>query len=175
MVLSEKQNGFTIVELLTVIIVIGILATITVVAYNGIQDRATDVSVKSDLKSLSEKIMIFESRNGYYPENTSELADLEAKASREAYLTEATYDNFAYCAYHPDEEDALVAIGAVTKSEKIFYSYSADGFNTKVYAGTLTPATTLNDVCTDILGIAPGVSEMGYSEATQSWASWITN
>lgn len=35
-----KQTGFTIVELLIVIVVIGILAAITVVAYNGVQEQA---------------------------------------------------------------------------------------------------------------------------------------
>jgi prepilin-type N-terminal cleavage/methylation domain-containing protein len=34
---KQKQRGFTIVELLIVIVVIGILAAITIVAYNGIQ------------------------------------------------------------------------------------------------------------------------------------------
>lgn len=37
---GQKQTGFTIVELLIVIVVIGILAAITIVAYNGIQERA---------------------------------------------------------------------------------------------------------------------------------------
>lgn len=36
----KEHYGFTIVELLIVIVVIGILATITVVAYNGIQARS---------------------------------------------------------------------------------------------------------------------------------------
>jgi general secretion pathway protein G len=39
---TNKQTGFTIVELLIVIVVIGILAAITLVAYNGLQDRAND-------------------------------------------------------------------------------------------------------------------------------------
>ncbi|MDB5187095.1 MAG: Fimbrial protein [Candidatus Saccharibacteria bacterium] len=38
--MKQKQTGFTIVELLIVIVVIGILAAITVVAFNGVQDRA---------------------------------------------------------------------------------------------------------------------------------------
>ena len=37
---KQKQNGFTIVELLIVIVVIAILAAITVVAFNGVQQRA---------------------------------------------------------------------------------------------------------------------------------------
>lgn len=37
---ASKKAGFTIVELLIVVVVIGILAAITIVAYNGIQQRA---------------------------------------------------------------------------------------------------------------------------------------
>ena len=46
------KNGFTIVELLVVIVVIGILATVVAVAYNGIQSSARDKSVLSDLDAL---------------------------------------------------------------------------------------------------------------------------
>lgn len=43
--IKNKQNsGFTIVELLIVIVVIGILAAITIVAYNGVQQRARDMT-----------------------------------------------------------------------------------------------------------------------------------
>ena len=38
--MKKTKSGFTIVELLIVIVVIGILAAITIVAYNGIQSRA---------------------------------------------------------------------------------------------------------------------------------------
>ncbi len=37
---NKDQAGFTIVELLIVIVIIGILAAITIVAFNGIQNRA---------------------------------------------------------------------------------------------------------------------------------------
>ena len=50
--LKDKRLGFTIVELLIVIVVIGILAAITVVAYNGIQNRARDAKVSSDMHNL---------------------------------------------------------------------------------------------------------------------------
>lgn len=40
MLIRNRREGFTIVELLIVIVVIGILAAITIVAYNGIQERA---------------------------------------------------------------------------------------------------------------------------------------
>lgn len=49
---KNKQNGFTIVELLIVIVVIGILAAITLVAFGGIRDRANNSAVQSDLKNI---------------------------------------------------------------------------------------------------------------------------
>lgn len=52
----KKQTGFTIVELLIVIVVIGILAAITIVAYSGIQDRAQRSRISSDLRNLEHAI-----------------------------------------------------------------------------------------------------------------------
>lgn len=51
-----KQKGFTIVELLIVIVVIGILAAITIVAYNGIQARAQTSKINTDLTEISKAI-----------------------------------------------------------------------------------------------------------------------
>lgn len=47
---QKQPTGFTIVELLIVIVVIGILAAITVVAFNGIQERARNTKTISAVK-----------------------------------------------------------------------------------------------------------------------------
>src|SRR3990170_2243766 len=62
-----KQKGFTIVELLIVIVVIGILAAITIVAYNGIQNRGKDVAVQADLNNFAKLLEIQNAEMGAYP------------------------------------------------------------------------------------------------------------
>lgn len=68
-----KQKGFTIVELLIVIVVIGILAAITTVAYNGIQNRARTATIKSDLSQADKQLKVFKagSSSGKYPATVS--------------------------------------------------------------------------------------------------------
>ena len=54
----HSVKGFTIVELLIVIVVIAILAAISVVAYTGVQDRARQSKVRSDIAQLTRAIVL---------------------------------------------------------------------------------------------------------------------
>lgn len=72
---TTKQKGFTIVELLIVIVVIAILAAISIVAYTGINNRARASERKSDATSISkvaEAINAGENSTGY-PTEASQL------------------------------------------------------------------------------------------------------
>lgn len=53
---DRKESAFTIVELLIVIVVIAILAAVTIVAYNGIQNRAQDAVVKNDVAQAVRQV-----------------------------------------------------------------------------------------------------------------------
>jgi type II secretion system protein G len=63
------SRGFTIVELLIVIIVVGILASITVVSYNGSQARAEYARAQSDMKNIHDALIVYKAQNGSYPES----------------------------------------------------------------------------------------------------------
>ena len=64
---KNKQRGFTIVELLIVIVVIAILAAITVVAYNGIQQRADNTKRVAAAREWYKRIQTYIAMNGTYP------------------------------------------------------------------------------------------------------------
>lgn len=61
---TGRANGFTIVELLIVIVVIAIIAAITIVAYSGIQSRAQQAKINADLTQLEKAIMSARINNG---------------------------------------------------------------------------------------------------------------
>lgn len=54
----KNTNGFTIVELLIVVVVIAILAAITIVSYNGITTQANNAAVKTSLSSAAKKLTV---------------------------------------------------------------------------------------------------------------------
>jgi prepilin-type N-terminal cleavage/methylation domain-containing protein len=64
---ASRRAGFTIVELLVVIVVIGILAALTIVSYSGIAKQAVVASLKSDLTNASRQLKVFHVDNGSYP------------------------------------------------------------------------------------------------------------
>lgn len=64
---GQKQTGFTIVELLIVIVVIAILAAITVVAFNGIKQRAQNAQRVAAAKDWQKNIVAYTSTNSMYP------------------------------------------------------------------------------------------------------------
>ncbi|MEK9196497.1 MAG: type II secretion system protein [Patescibacteria group bacterium] len=65
--LKNKQKGFTIVELLIVIVVIGILAALVVTTFSGIQQKARDKERQTDIGALHSQLEAYYAQNGSYP------------------------------------------------------------------------------------------------------------
>lgn len=82
MSLNRKQQGFTIVELLIVIVVIGILAALVITTFTGIQKKARDTERTTDIKAIHGQVEAYYAQNGKYPT----LANLNDSAWRTANM-----------------------------------------------------------------------------------------
>lgn len=73
----KSRSGFTIVELLIVIVVVAILAAISIVAYNGIQVRARDTNRAQDISTLVKALETYRitNANNVYPTATPVAGD----------------------------------------------------------------------------------------------------
>src|SRR5688572_1093033 len=63
----KRQQGFTIVELLIVIVVIGILAALVVTTFSGIQRKARNAERQSDIKAIHTQLEAYYNEANSYP------------------------------------------------------------------------------------------------------------
>ena len=98
MTIPNTKTGFTIVELLIVIVVIAILATITIIAFNGIQERARVSSVSSALNQATKKIAVYQVDNpGQYPADLASVGVTNSGNVSYQYSVNNSTNPATYC------------------------------------------------------------------------------
>ncbi|MDM2096408.1 type II secretion system protein [Mycobacteroides abscessus] len=141
-----REKGFTIVELLIVIVVIGILAMIVVVAYNGVQTSANNASRLAEVKSWQKLFEAYKAANGRLPTLASGTYCL-GKGFPIGYNGERRCRDFnssGTTSYRESDGSALAAelasVGTMPSSTKVsvngtvgpYFTYAAG------YGGTIT-------------------------------------
>lgn len=119
---ENRRNGFTIVELLIVIVVIAILAVITIVAYNGVQARARDSQLQSVANSWIKALRLYHVDHGSYP-SSSQLMDQSWDSSNMVGVTSGMYTTSISGA-----ASALISQDPVTSSLNDTGNYFKTGF-----------------------------------------------
>lgn len=77
-----KNRGFTLVELLIVIVIIAILTVISLIAYNGIQNQARTSTSQAVVKSIADKAQIYNTEESHFP---ASIADMTGAAQAKSY------------------------------------------------------------------------------------------
>ncbi len=170
-------KGFTIVELLIVIVVIAILASVTIVAYNGVQNRASDSSVQSDLRTISKKLELarVDDANAHYPTTNPGLASAMPglKVSKGAYKVspDVSYNLlFCWTSLGTPRDYTLIA---TSKSGARFYIRTT-GPIMEYNGATSWADANLAAICGSVMA-GSSASGAGYSSgdaATGPWRSW---
>ena len=103
------QKGFTIVELLIVVVVIGILAAIVTVAYTGISSSAHKSAVFSDLAGFAKKMELYKVQNSTYPTDGTMLTNADLR------VTQGSYDVRNNLYYSVDTGGRWYALAGITQ------------------------------------------------------------
>ena len=149
----HNKNGFTIVELLVVIVVIAILAAISLVSYTGISNKAVVSSLQTDLSNNSKKLKMYQADYGSYP------TQLDANYCPLLPVADIT----KYCIKFSNGNNYIGYSGINSSSTQTFLLVAGNGTNNYQVTNTTSPtisATTMQP------GVTPGaVLELRASKA----------
>ena len=150
----QKTSGFTIVELLVVIVVIGILAALSIVSYTGITQRAATVTLKSDLKNSSTQLALYNTTNGIYPADLAAATTANVLPKSPDTTYQYTLTGSSYC---------LSATSPKAGATAYHYSSLVGTIEDGVCSGHIAPgvATTVNIEVLVVAGGGGGGGEIG--------------
>ena len=131
----NKKKGFTLIELMVVIAIIGILASIVLVSLNSARKKSRDARRLSDIKQLQLALEMYFDSNGHYP---TALSDLVTGGYMSQVPTDPlTGDNYSY-AYYPSTDPTDYHLGATIEDPSGVKALDSDQDCNS--AGTTCPA-----------------------------------
>ena len=126
--IAKGTRGFTLIELMVVIVILGILAGLIVPRIMSRPDEAKVTRAKVDMKGIEEALGLFKLDNGFYPSTEQGLSALVVKP--ETGRIPARYSTSAYLKKLPvdpwDKPYIYLSPGVVNRDYDLM-SYGADG------------------------------------------------
>jgi len=130
---STKKRGFTVVELLIVVVVIAILSTITVVSYQGARTKAQNTRVIATVKNYADVLNAYHLANNQYPNVGGDHVCLPANypATAEFPLNSCEYDGGSYLNFVSPASSTNIVTELATVERSLpdaSYGYTLKGF-----------------------------------------------
>lgn len=180
---KERRYGFTVIELIVVISVIGILLAIGAFAYDRVYKQARDDARNADMAIMQNQLETFFDKNGEYPpgcprtsctswfltENTSssQMINATATVANLTSIMPGLHKEFG----DPMDTTATPVMDTTTSTKK--YYYFGGNVNNRTSASSLAYASTASFPCSINIALSPNeVSSyvLGYySEESSMW------
>lgn len=148
---SKLRRGFTIVELLIVIVVIAILAAITIVAYNGVSHQAKQSAAQETSKQIYTKVSAYAIQNGTYPTLLSTVGFVDSDTVRYEWTYSNTANPHTFCA-------------TVTVSDVSYYVTNASSTPVEGRCSGHTGGEVIAITCPTGFIVVPGSATYGTSD-----------
>jgi prepilin-type N-terminal cleavage/methylation domain-containing protein len=98
--MNPRSTGFTLIEMLIVVVVIGILAAIAIPKYSRMRERAFIAAVTSDLKNLASQQEIYHSDNQVYAGTVTDVTNFTLSEGVTIAINEADGTGWAATGVH---------------------------------------------------------------------------
>ena len=149
----SRQYGFTIVELLVVIVVIGILAAITMISFSGVTNKANIAALQSDLANNSNILRMYNATYGSYPTTLDANKCPTAPTADTNYCLKSSHG--ITLSYQPS---------STTNASDFSLYASKDTMNYRTSSDTSTTTQSVSKVCPYGFIVVPGSSTYGTSD-----------
>ncbi len=159
---GQARRGFTIVELLIVIVVIGILAAITIVAFNGIQERSKNTQTINAVTAYVKLINLYKVDNGTHPQISSSCLGVGytgGQCRSDTWLENGNGLNTVYLANYlkgtpPTPDLTQMQYNATLTVSGAWYAYANGSYNAT--GGGVGAMLLGSGACPDIAGTTTG-------------------
>jgi type IV pilus assembly protein PilA len=133
---EENESGFTLIELMVVVLIIAILIAIAIPTFLGARTRAQDRQAQSNLRNAFAAEKVVYTDDQVYTENAATLSGIEPSLT---YLADGAMTATSPKSIYVDVTGATLTIGAKSKSGKCFYMQDTANAPTQFAESSTSP------------------------------------